>query len=401
MKFPKLNLVGKIVTPVTIFALLLTVIFADWFVEPSHRKLASTSAPAAPKTTEQHVDTPAPQAQLHYVIQSGRDNWLSSLAKIWCGNALKYRELANANGISNPNWVIAGKDMISVLPQGCTATFMPKRAVMRNRVRSATADSETDASDEAHSTTTVPAIQWHAPAFKNYSWPTLAEFTQQEQATTNSAENDSAESAQVTNPAQTGTTDAHAQFAGNVPAPKGHVWYLVHLRSGGNRPMPVQGVWQALTVKNKELKPGAKYTLEYRTGVIAVPDGNGADVFVELKHAPTEKDAVLFLDGNGQRFRLRGQYMLENGNTTEFAPAALPHVVPTDFMMVEKVFPVTESGLKKILRIGMPLAINTAIGFASGGPIGVVITDGMYEGLSFVHHKQTQAAERFAEAQQQ
>ena len=93
--------------------------------------------------------------------------------------------------------------------------------------------------------------------------------------------------------------------------------------------------------------------------------------------------------------------MLENGNTTEFAPAALPHVVPTDFMMVEKVFPVTESGLKKILRIGVPLAINTAIGFASGGPIGVIITDGMYEGLSFVHHKQAQAAERFAEAQRQ
>jgi hypothetical protein len=69
--------------------------------------------------------------------------------------------------------------------------------------------------------------------------------------------------------------------------------------------------------------------------------------------------------------------------------------------VVEKVFPVTESGFKRVLAIGGPLAINTAIGFASGGPVGVAITDGMYGVKSYIQHKQAQAAERLAEAQQQ
>lgn len=402
MRFLKLSSIEKFVTPVTIFALLLTTIFAD-FMLARHREPASAPTSAASKAPE-HVDTPEVSTQVQqfrYEIQL--DDELGFIAKASCGNASRAKEMASLNNIPNPNWIIAGKDVLSVLPQGCIAVFTPRRAVRANYARSATDSEKSSSDDEAHPamTTSDDAIQWHAPAFRNYSWPTLTDFTKLDQATANSPENDGGKSVQVTNPAQTGTMVAPAQLTGNVPAPKGRVWYVVHLNSDGNRPMPIQGVWQALVVKNKELKSGAKYTLNYRTGVVAVPNGNGADVFVQLKHRPTEKDAILFLDGNGQRFRLRGQYMLENGNATEFAPAALPHVVPSDYVMVEKVFPVTESGFKKALKIGVPLAINTAIGFATGGPIGVVITDGMYEGMSFVHHKQAQAAERFAEAQQQ
>ncbi len=402
IKFPKLNLGRKeIVAVATIFAILLSVVFADWFVK-THRRPASTLASAA-HTAPAHVDNPQPQVQqFRYAIQPGDRMWF--LAKASCGNALKYREMATANGIPNPNWIVARRDVLTVLPKGCTAVFTPKRAVVANHARSAIADSETGpahdeppASPAELSSAPTQAIPWHAPAFDPSLWSNpFDELAQQPQHLTYGPERDAVSDTEAV-PLQANTSDVPTVA---IPAPKGRMWYVIHLNSVSGRPMPIHGIWQALVVKNRT-KPRAKDILKYRTGVVVIQHPHGADVFAQFKRAPSEKDVLLFMDGNGQRFRLRGQYMVANGSRTEFGPAALPRITRADYAVIEKVFPVTEGRLKRVLVIGAPIAINTAVGFAAGGPIGVAITDGIYGVTSIIHHQQRQAAQRLAEAQPQ
>jgi hypothetical protein len=407
MRFPKLSFNKRIVALVTIFAILASVVFTDWFVKKTHPKHAPTPALAV-TTAPAHVDTAAqPQVQFHYSIQPGDRMWF--IAKASCGNALRANEMATANQIPSPDWIVAGKDVLTVLPQGCAATFTPKRAVMANHARSAIADSETDSQDEPPATipavlptpTSTFATQLHAPTYYAYALPNpFIGSARPNQAIANNdgngitaSEEATADSVQTENPVQLPTA--------NVPASKGYLWYVVHLAPANGRPMPTAGIWQALVVKNQSSKKQAKDRLEYRTGIVAVSNGDGAEVFVQLKHAPTEKDALVFLDRSGQRFRLRGQYLVANGKTTEFAPAALPRIAPADYAAIEKAFPVSKNGFRKILAIGAPLAINTALGFAAGGPVGVAISDGIYATTAIIHHQRVVAAERFAETQQQ
>ena len=93
--------------------------------------------------------------------------------------------------------------------------------------------------------------------------------------------------------------------------------------------------------------------------------------------------------------------MMEHGSVTEFAPVALSHIPREGYTLTEKAFPVTDGGFKKTLRFGIPLVASTGIGFALGGPIGAVVSGGVYEGTAFIKNKKSKAAQKLAEAQQQ
>ncbi len=334
---------------------------------------ASASAPAV-HAAAAHVDTST--QKFHDPIQSGDRMWF--IAKASCGNALRYRDFAAVNGISNPNWIIAGKDVLTVLPKGCKATFTPERAATKKHRSTVNPHPPILAINQSVPLELIPAI---SPVLIPLEPLTAMPLAATEQPAASS----------VSAPAQMATAKAM----------KGYLWYVIHMEPLNGRPLPTPGIWTADLVKNEDPKGGKKYHLRIRTGVVVAQHGEGVNVFAQLKHAPTEKDMLLFVDGSGQPFRLRGQYMMANGTTTEFAPVELAPFPRAEYALAEKAFPVTEGGFRRILRVGFPFATSTAIGFAVGGPIGAVVNDGIYAGTAFIAHKKSEAATKLAEAQQQ
>ena len=398
MRFPKLTISKKIVALVTIVALLASVAFFDSFVKKTHPKLAPTSALAV-TTAPARVDTATQQVQFHYAIQSG--DQMGFIAKASCSNAQRAGEFATANGITNPNWIIAGKDMLTVLPQGCAANFTPRRAIMTNRVRSATADSETHSEDEPPATIPVTlttsaastfAIQWQAPAYNHYWWPTFADLAQASDA--NMAATVNAQPLPV--PVQT-TAPAYYE---ETPA-KGHSWYSIHIAPG--RKLPLTGAWAAMLLNNQKPEAGKKSHLGSRTVAIVVSTSDdGVDIFTQVKTKDVSKlakESLVFVDGSGTAFPISAEFVSNHGTVTAFGPVALPKANRANYRAVEQVFPLAQSPLARIAKFGIPLAASTATGFLAGGPVGVAVSDSIFFASATVHHFQSSAAKKLMEPQ--
>jgi hypothetical protein len=269
---------------------------------------------------------------------------------------------------------------------------------MVNRVRSAIADSETGSQDEPP-TSNIPvalttpastfAIQWHAPAYNSYWWPTFAELIQVSDANTAAVADVTALPAQTTVP----TTY-------EVAPAKGHAWYTIHIAPGGQ--IPVNGIWPALLVNNEKPQAGKKWHLKAKTAVIIVnsQDG-GVDVFTQPKrNSEPAKEALAFVDESGKPFFISGEFLTNHGNVVAFGPAALPKGARMDYRAVEQVFPLAQNPVTRIAKFGIPLAVSTATGFLAGGPMGVVVSDSIFATTVVIHRFQVSAAKKLVEPQQ-
>jgi hypothetical protein len=364
-----------------IFAILLPMLyFGPRLIKPKTSKPASVTAP---------IIRTAPQTditKLNYAIQNGDRLWLISKAS--CGNASMSDKIAAMNGIKDPHWIYPGKDFITTLPEGCTTTFTPRRIVMANRIRSATAETADEDADTTPSTTpsapiaSAYAIQWPAPVLNANSLPNPFATPRNIAETTNDA------TALVTPTAQDNPSSAAAPPVTNVEASKGFVWYEIQI-APTNLPakLDVQtGTFPAFLVKNQKPKTKAtrpKWSLKLRTGIIVTRSNDGTtNLFVETKNTPSKDLAVAFVDGDGQPF----VFHFTNGQIVEFAPSALPSAKETDYTVLEHVFPLQKNRIRTAIRALAPLSIATGIGFVSGGPLGVIVSDGFYAASATLHH---------------
>jgi len=399
-----LKLHKRSVTLVLIFAILVS---AFYFTPKKAKQLpkpASAATPVVKTAARTETATAATTTETDYIVQPGDRMWFISKAS--CSDASRAKEISDMNGITNPDWIIAGKDVLRVLPKGCAATFLPRRVVMANRIRSATAptaDEDADVapaatqptSDTTSETPQVPSVIGSMPAFNASAFP---EFVALQQQFTLSATNNDV-STPPTQATQDNTTSA--PIANSVAAAKGRVWYEINVPFMVDTPTIQTGSFPAFLVvnqkpKNETARP--KWSVKMLTGVIVTKDEDGTrHIFAELQKAPSDKFAITFVDSDAQPF----VFATTKGAVVEFGPEALPSAKEMDYTVLKQVFPQQGNGFKKTMRILIPLGVSTGIGFASGGPVGAAISDGFYVASAILHHYEISLAKKAAESEQQ